>query len=1170
MSFQEKKNTICLLELDGFLWEIPLEDYSFSQELTQSQVDRNEMAINGQTGYVNRSAQLENTNLGPVNWSITTPIRPFISSASGTGRADTISGTHHAMEEPLWSMIATTTAHSDKAYAPVTSPTFLKSSWSRADLDSTAGGTGSSNVQVWERGNNGFQFRFFPFTTWGQYFTSDIDYGHDYEFTFSFGTGGSATPILVIENHSWTWDGFQDTVDNVTKVPTIFIRSIVAPPNYHDQLLNQTNFDCILTLPSTGDNLGTIIGSKGNFTISAALRSSTGFANRRKLIDQQSEWNFHNSQGSELISGNFYFITNSPVASVLPGLAGSANALILDVPTIWSNFDWAVQERANDINYFYKKDYMVDVDPDYAFYDTREIPGINLGWDNAPKISGTTYWHEDQNGNFPSWRSNMIKQAIIGGVTYTVTNNEYEISGTKYKAPILRMKVRTSLGGTTGSNVGECYLMGGEGGNPGRFAIGANIKHGDVFVIDGNTTDYYGNTLGADVRIVVNEMSSNSTNSRTMLVLGATNKLLTDQVTKGQWKVFGGENNPDWINENDFKVEFIDTGTNTTYTLTESALSNTEILHTTTATTHGSAITGSASVTITEANSNINVGDLVRGDDIRHTYFVVGNSGTTVTLHTAIDLPASSRLIFTRTPTDAGMNAGEYRWYHSSYNTNQLIIRMPQAQVDSHNSGVFSANSDVDRIKVFVSKKRHSGGSSVYKLKDCVIDTATVDVDINSTAKITWTGYGTEIEEEASNVTLTTSAPTTPAPVAGDIYYDIDDRHAKIRNAANTAWVDAVDEGRDSTTNFISNKLSTLKLTDLQDSAVHQTVTVPLSQTTGNFKELAYNYESHISGSYYSSLKSGPGSGFAANVAFLAWTVEDDWLEQVMPSQGVTWRNDTLLPNSPSANGVQYWNKWVEDYDWALTIDGTTYGSGFYLGTESWNVNGPLFLQLKTETTFGKFVIQRAGTDLNVYTLLICTAESGQYNTLSELNAAKISLVGTAKTSTPTRQSFDIPITSANITIANNIQMITKNELGKINRVTGHQLGQRSITGTYSAYLCDDVHLLRGLAKDNIDGYTSTSNAENLNIPLYPYSFDGVLTLGGAEGGDNTVTFQTPVTGINLPSIETEDVFSTNIPFTALDKFNIQKNALVYAGPNADTDFPRNIGDEIRVKYKGK
>lgn len=122
--------------------------------------------------------------------------------------------------------------------------------------------------------------------------------------------------------------------------------------------------------------------------------------------------------------------------------------------------------------------------------------------------------------------------------------------------------------------------------------------------------------------------------------------------------------------------------------------------------------------------------------------------------------------------------------------------------------------------------------------------------------------------------------------------------------------------------------------------------------------------------------------------------------------------------------------------------------------------------------------------------------------------------------------SYTVPLTGGSLTIANGIQYITPANLGVVNSAIGYFTGSRSITGTVSAYL------KTGTAA------TPNSTATLLNDILSNVSsaaetkFRLQLEVGGAT---NAVRVELDMDGcmLQVPTIETADIISTNIGFTA-------------------------------------
>ena len=98
------RDSKCYIEFDGVVWEIPvLDGFSFSQGNNTSEITLSEMESSG--GVSRRGRRAFNDSLAPGEWSISTYVRPFLSSGSGNGAADGAAEVH-AVEEILWAMMA--------------------------------------------------------------------------------------------------------------------------------------------------------------------------------------------------------------------------------------------------------------------------------------------------------------------------------------------------------------------------------------------------------------------------------------------------------------------------------------------------------------------------------------------------------------------------------------------------------------------------------------------------------------------------------------------------------------------------------------------------------------------------------------------------------------------------------------------------------------------------------------------------------------------------------------------------------------------------------------------------------------------------------------------------------------------------------------------------------
>ena len=92
------------IEFDGAVWEVPvLDGFSFSQATNSTEITLNEMESAG--GVSRRGRRAFNDSLAPGEWSFSTYVRPFKSSTTGTGKADSAAEVH-AVEEVLWALYA--------------------------------------------------------------------------------------------------------------------------------------------------------------------------------------------------------------------------------------------------------------------------------------------------------------------------------------------------------------------------------------------------------------------------------------------------------------------------------------------------------------------------------------------------------------------------------------------------------------------------------------------------------------------------------------------------------------------------------------------------------------------------------------------------------------------------------------------------------------------------------------------------------------------------------------------------------------------------------------------------------------------------------------------------------------------------------------------------------
>lgn len=116
--------------------------------------------------------------------------------------------------------------------------------------------------------------------------------------------------------------------------------------------------------------------------------------------------------------------------------------------------------------------------------------------------------------------------------------------------------------------------------------------------------------------------------------------------------------------------------------------------------------------------------------------------------------------------------------------------------------------------------------------------------------------------------------------------------------------------------------------------------------------------------------------------------------------------------------------------------------------------------------------------------------------------------------------SYNIALTGGSITIANNINYVIPNNLGVVNTAIGYFTGTRSISGTVTAYLRTGANNSAQVLNDI------------LSANLAETKFRTQIEIGGAS---NSVHVDVNMNGtvLQVPTVETADVMSTTVNFTA-------------------------------------
>jgi len=137
--------------------------------------------------------------------------------------------------------------------------------------------------------------------------------------------------------------------------------------------------------------------------------------------------------------------------------------------------------------------------------------------------------------------------------------------------------------------------------------------------------------------------------------------------------------------------------------------------------------------------------------------------------------------------------------------------------------------------------------------------------------------------------------------------------------------------------------------------------------------------------------------------------------------------------------------------------------------------------------------------------------------------------------------AYTLALTGGSLTIANNVTYLTPANLGIVNQPATYFTGSRAITGTLNCYLRTGSANSAGLMSQLL-----TDSSTDVD-PLYR----ATLKVGGS--GDNRVELAMPSIVLSIPSVNTEQVVSTTITFTAQ--------------ANDGTAFDIAASNELNVKY---
>jgi hypothetical protein len=133
--------------------------------------------------------------------------------------------------------------------------------------------------------------------------------------------------------------------------------------------------------------------------------------------------------------------------------------------------------------------------------------------------------------------------------------------------------------------------------------------------------------------------------------------------------------------------------------------------------------------------------------------------------------------------------------------------------------------------------------------------------------------------------------------------------------------------------------------------------------------------------------------------------------------------------------------------------------------------------------------------------------------------------------------TYNLAITGGNVTIANNLTYLVPANMGVINRAIDYYTGNRSVTGSITAYLRNDANNTGPLFKQIVDGGSGAS-ADDENMFALTLGLGGSVTAPTTTSTENKVLFYCPQAMLQIPQINSEQVVSATINFTGQGGFS--------------------------------
>jgi len=153
------------------------------------------------------------------------------------------------------------------------------------------------------------------------------------------------------------------------------------------------------------------------------------------------------------------------------------------------------------------------------------------------------------------------------------------------------------------------------------------------------------------------------------------------------------------------------------------------------------------------------------------------------------------------------------------------------------------------------------------------------------------------------------------------------------------------------------------------------------------------------------------------------------------------------------------------------------------------------------------------------------TAGTTQTNNFIRSRFTALSAVSSVSGSEVT---YGITLTGGNISISNNINFLTPEELGRVNQPIAHVTGTRSVSGSFSCYLDETTNGPIDLYEDLVEATDAVRNSFALDFYI-----------GGKDGANDRpvgpgMQFKIPNAHLEIPQMNPDDVISLEVNFSAL------------------------------------